>query len=307
MSNNQKKYNSLNDFYRKKFQKKVFKVNLNGNFTCPNRDGTVGTNGCIYCSDLGSGEFAGHKNDDLVTQFNKVKENLHRKWPEGLYIGYFQANSNTYAPVAELKEKYETILKQKNVVGLSIATRSDAINTEVLNYLGDLNKKTFLTIELGLQTIHPATNILINRCHTLANFENIVHQLHKKDINIVVHVINGLPYETKEMMLNTIEYLNTLPITGIKFHMLSVLKNTKLATIYQKEKFKLLSEKEYLNILCQQINILRPDIVVHRLVNDPKKDDLIAPKWLLKKFEILNKIDNLLEEKKIYQGKNYCQ
>ncbi len=302
-NNKSKRYYSLNEFFREKFQKKTFKINLNANFTCPNRDGTISKEGCVFCSASGSGDFGGKKEDDLVTQFHKIKNNIHQKWPEAFYIGYFQANSNTYAPVKQLKEKYEKILKQKNVVGLAIATRADTIDNNVLNYLEKLNKKTFLIVELGLQTIHPATNKLINRGHNLATFEKTVLALNKRNIQVVVHIINGLPYENKKMMLETIEYLNTLPINGIKFHMLYILKNTKLAEIYQKEKFKLLTQKEYIDIICDQINILRSDIVIHRLNSDPNQGDLIAPKWLKNKFELLNKIDETLEKRNIYQGK----
>ncbi len=301
-NNKPKRYNNLNTFLREKFQKKVFKVSLNANFKCPNRDGTINHEGCVFC-DNGSGDYAGNKNEDLVTQFHKVKEAMHQKWPEARYIGYFQANSNTYAAVDVLKKKYEQILEINDVVGLAIATRPDAISEEVLDYLAKLNEKTFLIIELGLQTIHPATNILINRGHTLKDFENMVKKLNKRNIHVVVHIINGLPFETKEMMLKTIEYLNTLPIKGIKFHMLYVLKNTRLAEIYEKEKFPLLSRKEYIDIICEQINILRSDIIIHRLTGDPNPDNLIAPKWVLKKFELLNAIDDELEKRNIEQKK----
>lgn len=300
-NNEPKRYNSLNEFYRKKFGKKIFKISLDANFSCPNIDGKVGFGGCIYCSNSNQNHII-NKNDDLVTQFNAVKEIMHQKWPDASYIGYFQANTNTYAPLDQLQKKYELILKQKNVVGLNISTRPDAISDEVLNYLSKLSKKTFLTVELGLQTIHPATTILINRCHSLKCFEDMVLKLKKNNINVVVHIINGLPYETKEMMLKTVEYLNTLPIDGIKFHMLHVLKNTRLAEIYEKEKFPILSKKEYIDILCDQIEILRPDVVIHRLTGDPFIADLIKPKWLVRKFELLNEIDQTLKKRKSYQG-----
>ena len=222
-SDSNKRYYTLDYFYKHKFNSKVFKVSLDAGFTCPNKDGTVGTGGCIYCSKSGSAEYAGDRKDDLVTQFNKVKDMMLKKWPNAKYIGYFQANTNTYAPVNVLKEKYETILKLDNVVGLNIATRSDAINDECLEYLSELNKKTFLTIELGLQTIHEDTAKLINRCHTLENFENMVHKLRSRNINVVVHIINGLPYETHDMMVDTVKYLSNLDIQGIKIHALSIL------------------------------------------------------------------------------------
>lgn len=190
-SDTNKRYYTLDYFYKHKFNSKVFKVSLDAGFSCPNKDGTVGVGGCIYCSKSGSAEFAGDKNKDLVTQFNEIKQRQLKKWSTEKYIGYFQANTNTYASVKVLKEKYETILKLPNVVGLSIATRSDAISDECLDYLDELNKKTYLTIELGLQTIHEKTSILINRCHSLENFVDMVNKLRKRNIDVVVHIIKG--------------------------------------------------------------------------------------------------------------------
>lgn len=301
-SNTNKRYHTLNYFYKKKFNSKVFKVSLNAGFTCPNIDGKVGTGGCIYCSNLGSGEFAGNKTDSLIKQFDEIKNVMLKKWPSSKYIGYFQANTNTYAPLNILKEKYETILNIKNVVGLSIATRPDSISEEILFYLEELNKKTYLTIELGLQTIHEKTSSLINRCHTLNCFEEMVNKLREKNINVVVHIINGLPYETKEMMLDTIKYLNNLDIQGIKIHMLSILKNTELEKIYIKKPFKILSRNEYINIVCDQLEYLRPEIVINRITGDPKANELIEPNWLIKKVSILNDIDKELLKRNSYQG-----
>lgn len=303
-TNSNKRYHTLDYYYKSKFKCKIFKVSLNAGFTCPNIDGTVGTGGCIYCSNLGSGDFAGNKNDDLIKQFNEVKDIMHKKWPNAKYIGYFQAHTNTYANVNILKQKYETILNLDNVVGLSIATRPDAISDECLDYLEELSKKTFLTIELGLQTIHEKTSIFINRCHTLECFNECVKKLRKRNINVVVHIINGLPYETKEMMLETCKYLNKLDIQGIKIHMLHILKNTKLGYLYNKEPFKILSKEEYVDIVCDQIENLKPEIVVHRITGDPKADDLIEPNWLIKKFTIMNEIDKELAKRDTYQGFN---
>ena len=303
-TNNNKRYYTLDYFYHQRFNSKVFKVSLNAGFSCPNIDGTVGYGGCIYCSNMGSGEFAGNKNDDLIEQFNKVKEVLHKKWPQAKYIGYFQAHTNTYAPLSILKEKYEAILNLDNVIGLSIATRPDAISEECLDYLEELSKRTYLTIELGLQTIHKDTSLLINRCHTLECFEEMVYELHKRKINVVVHIINGLPYETKEMMIKTIKYLNKLPIQGIKIHMLHILKNTKLANMYKEKPFKILSKEEYVDIVCDQLENLKPNVVIHRITGDPKASDLIEPTWLTKKFGVLNEIDKELDRRKTYQGFN---
>lgn len=306
-SNTNKRYYTLDYFYKTKFNSKVFKVSLNAGFTCPNKDGKVGTKGCIYCSKSGSGEYGGNVNKDIVTQFNEVKEMMLKKWPEAKYIGYFQANTNTYAPVEVLKEKYEPILKQDNVVGLNIATRPDSITDECLDYLEDLSKRTYLTVELGLQTIHEKTSILINRCHTLECFKDMVEKLRKRNINVVVHIINGLPYETKEMMIETVKYLSDLDIQGIKIHALSILKNTELAKLYEKEKFKVLSRDEYIDIVCTQLEYLREDIVVNRITGDPMASELIEPTWLTNKTTILNDIDKLMKQRDTYQGNKYIK
>lgn len=302
-SDTNKRYHTLDYFYKHKFQSKVFKVSLNAGFTCPNIDGKVGTGGCIYCSNLGSGEYAGKKEDPLLTQFEEVKNMMLKKWPHSKYIGYFQAHTNTYAPVAVLKEKYETILSLPDVVGLSIATRADAISDECLDYLEKINKKTYLSVELGLQTIHEETSKFINRCHSLACFEEMVKKLRMRNIAVVVHIINGLPNETEEMMLETVKYLNTLDIQGIKIHMLSILKNTKLGQIYEENPFPLLSREQYIEITAKQLEYLRPEIVIHRLTGDPKVEDLIAPTWITKKVTILNDIDKYLVNHDTFQGK----
>lgn len=302
-SDNNKRYHTLDYFYKQKFHSKVFKVSLNAGFTCPNKDGTKGYGGCIYCSKSGSGEFAGEKEKDLVTQFEDIKNILLKKWPHSKYIGYFQANTNTYAPVDILKEKYETILNLPNVVGLNIATRPDAISKECYDYLAELNQKTYLTVELGLQTIHEKTARLINRCHDLKTFEESVKELRNRNINVVVHIINGLPYETKEDMVETVQYLNSLDIQGIKIHMLSILKDTALEKLFQKEHFKVLTKEEYIDIVVTQLEYLRPEIVINRITGDPKESDLIEPNWLVKKFCVLNDIDKELVKRETYQGK----
>lgn len=294
-----KRYHTLNYFYKTKFNSKVFKVSLNGNFSCPNfKNG----NGCIFCSH-GSGDFAGNKEDDLVTQFNEVKTMMEKKWPHAKYIGYFQANTNTYAPLDILKEKYETILKLPNVIGLSIATRCDAISDECLDYLEDLSKRTFLTIELGLQSMHDKTLKLINRGHDLKSFDECVKKLKQRNINVVVHIINGLPFETKDMMLATVKYLNSLKIDGIKIHMLHVLKNTELEKLYNETHFHILTKEEYIDIVCDELELLDEKIIIHRITGDPTKEDLIEPTWLIKKFCVLNDIDKEMVRRNSYQGK----
>lgn len=304
-SDDNKRYYTLDYFYKHKFGKKVCKISLNAGFTCPNKDGTKGTGGCIYCSKLGSGDFAGNIEKDLITQFNDVKEQMKKKWPSALYIGYFQANTNTYAKTEVLKQKYEPILALDDVIGLNIATRPDAITNDCLDYLEELSKRTYLTVELGLQTIHEKTTKLINRGHDLKCFDDMVKELRKRDINVVVHIINGLPYETKEMMLETIEHINKLDIQGIKIHMLHVIKDTVLAKLYEKEKFHILTKEEYIDIVIEQLERLKPEIVINRITGDPVKEDLIEPTWLIKKFCVLNDIDKEMVKRDSYQGKKY--
>ncbi len=293
-----KRYHTLNYHYRSIFNQKVFKVSLNANFSCPNlKNGE----GCIFCLH-GSNDYDISKNNDLVKQFYDNVNILEKKWPNSLYIGYFQANTNTFAPLSILKEKYETILNLPNVIGLSIATRSDAITLECFDYLEELNKKTFLTVELGLQSSKDETLKLINRGHNIENFLNCVKELKKRHIKVIVHIINGLPFETKEDMINTVKLLNSLEIDGIKIHMLHILKNTKLAEMYKTEKFHLLTKEEYIDIVCSQLEHLNQKIVIHRITGDPNIKDLIEPKWLIKKFCVLNDIDKEMNKRNIYQG-----
>lgn len=293
-----KRYHTLNYHYRSLFHNKVFKVSLNANFTCPNFQNG---NGCIFCLH-GSNDYDSKNNQDLVRQFYEVKNVMEKKWPNSFYIGYFQANTNTYAPVSVLKEKYEAILRLENVVGLSIATRSDAISDACYDYLEELSKKTFLTVELGLQSAKEETLKLIHRGHTLGNFVEAVAILKKRNISVVVHIINGLPYETKEDMLNTVKFLNNLGIDGIKIHMLHILKGTELARMYEESPFPILSKEEYIDIVVEQLEYLDPKIVIHRITGDPKVENLIAPSWLVKKFCVLNDIDKEMVKRNIYQG-----
>lgn len=293
-----KRYHTLNYHYRSLFHNKVFKVSLNANFTCPNFQNG---NGCIFCLH-GSNDYDSKNNQDLVRQFYEVKNVMEKKWPNSFYIGYFQANTNTYAPVSVLKEKYEAILRLENVVGLSIATRSDAISDACYDYLEELSKKTFLTVELGLQSAKEETLKLIHRGHTLGNFVDAVTNLKKRNIPVVAHIINGLPYETKEDMLHTVQFLNNLGIEGIKIHMLHILKGTELATMYEEKPFPLLTKEEYIDIVVEQLEYLDPKIVIHRITGDPNVKDLIAPSWLVKKFCVLNDIDKEMVKRNIYQG-----
>ena len=300
-----KRYHTLNYYYKQKFGTKVFKLSLNGGFTCPNLDGSKGYGGCIYCSKTGSGEFGGNKLKSLTEQVSDMKKVVNKENIPCKYIGYFQARTNTYAPVKILKKKYEEVLKCKDIIGLNIATRCDAITDECLDYLTELNKQTFLTIELGLQTIHEKTSKLINRCHTLLEFDTMVKKLRERNINVVVHIINGLPYEDEAMMLATVRHLNNLDIQGIKIHMLHIIKDTEMARLYQEEKFHILSKEEYIDIVIKQLEVLDPKIVINRITSDPDKELLIEPVWLCKKCQLLNDIDKEMKKRNTYQGIRY--
>lgn len=300
-----KRYNSIDRYYKAKYGKKVAKISLNGNFSCPNKDGTKGFGGCIYCSASGSGDFAGDKTLDILSQFKQIKTIIDNKWPDALYMPYLQANSNTYGSVEKLKEVYEPLTTLPDIVGIAIATRADCFNEEIYEYLNDLNQRVPLQIELGLQTIHEDTAKLINRKTELTELEDTVKRLRAIGIEIVVHVINGLPHETKEQMLETIKYINTLDIQGVKIHSLLVLKNTKLAQLYEKEQFPILSLEEYVDITVNQIELLRPDIIIHRVGADSGIEDLITPLWTRKKLVVMNEIDKLLRKKDSYQGIHY--
>lgn len=292
-TNNNKRYYTLDYYYKTKFKTKISKLSLDAPFSCPNIDGTKGYNGCIYCTNTTN-------NKSLNEQIEQQKEIINKKWPNSKYIIYLQSHSNTYANIEKLKEIYEPLLKINNVIGLSIGTRADCINNKTLDYLEQLSKKTYLTVELGLQTIHEKTSKLINRCHTLEEFEKTVKELKKRNINVVVHIINGLPFETKEMMLETIKYINKLNIDGIKIHMLFIDQNAPIKNL----KFKYLTKEEYINITCDQIEELNPNIVIHRLTGDGNKETLIYPLWSLKKISVLNDIDKELARRNTYQGFN---
>ncbi len=298
-SDTNKRYHTLDYYYKQRYNSKVFKISLNQNVTCPNIDGIKAFGGCIYCKN-GSGE---NKELTIKEQFEKNKEILHKKWSKAKYIAYFQANTNTYGDINKLIKNFEEVLTYKDVIGINIATRCDSISNEMLNYLIDLNKKTDLVIELGLQTIKSKTLKLLNTNYTLKEFNKTLKLLKNNNIKVVVHIINGLPFETKKDMLKTIKYLNKLNIDGIKIHMLHVLKNTKLEELYNKEKFHILTKEEYINIVCDQLELLNPKIVINRITGDPKIDDLIEPQWLIKKFIVLNDIDKELVKRNSYQGK----
>ena len=300
-----KRYHTWNYHLMQKFGEKVFKVSLNAGFTCPNIDGTKGYGGCIYCSDAGSGDFAGNPCDSILEQFKKVKERMHEKWPKAKYIPYFQAHTNTYAPLEVLKEKFEPVLEEDGVVGLSIATRADALADDVVDYLYELSKRTYLIVELGLQTVFDKTGELINRCHTYREFLDGYKRLSDRGINVCVHLIIGLPGETKEMMLESVSEVAKLKPHAIKLHLLHVLKGTKLAEMYLNNEFKTLSREEYVDIIVDALELLPKETIIQRLTGDGGKDDLIAPLWSLKKFCVLNEIDKEMVRRNTYQGFRY--
>lgn len=298
---NNKRYYTLNYFYRNKFNTKISKISLDGNFTCPNIDGSKSFGGCIFCR-AGSTSVSGELKFDLDEQFEHKKAMMDQKWENAKYIVYFQANTNTYDSVENLKKRFEPLLEKDDVVGLSLGTRDDAISEEVYDYLADLNKRTYLTIELGLQTINEKTTDFINRASTLKSFENAVKRLRALKIDVVVHIINGLPGETKVDMLANIHYLNKLGIQGIKIHNLFLEEGTRLAKIYKDHPFPMLSREEYVDIVCDQLEHLNPNIVVHRLTGDPDLEYLIEPKWVTKKFIVMNEIDKELVRRNTIQG-----
>ena len=306
-SDDNKRYHTYNYFLRHKFGKKVFKVPLNVDLGCPNRDGTKGVGGCIFCSAKMSGDFAGNPWDDIATQFNEIKAKMHQKWSDGLYIPYFQAGSNTYADIETLRKMYYTALSFENVAGLSIATRADCITEEIADLLKEISDKTYLTVELGLQSIHDETAALCNRCHTYADFLHGFKMLKDRDINVCVHIINGLPFETREMMIQTAETVGKLGIHSIKIHLLHILKGTKLAQMYENGEFKALGMDEYVDIVCEQLERLPEQVIIQRVTGDGAKADLIAPLWSLKKFCVMNEIDKKMARENLYQGSKFTK
>lgn len=294
-------YNQLSEYYKKKFGCKVVKLSFNGGFSCPNR--INGKGGCIFCT--GSSEFAGCANDTLEKQYAQQVKMIDNKWKNAKYIAYFGSFTNTFDTVDNLKKRFEKVLAFKDVVGLSIGTRPDSISDECLEYLIDLDKRTYLTIELGLQSMHDDTLNFINRGHDLDTFIRCIKKLKENNINVVVHIIDGLPFEDEEMMLDNIKLLNDLKIDGIKIHNLYIVKNTPIANMYNDGQIKLMSKDEYLNILYKQLLFLDPNIVVHRLTGDPKAVDLIAPSWAIKKIDILNGIVKMFKKNNTYQGYYY--
>lgn len=300
-----KRYNSLNKFLRNKFGEKVFKISLDGGFSCPNRDGKAGYGGCTFCSSKGSGDYAGERVLSISSQFDNIKQMMNNKWKSGKYIAYFQAYTNTYGPIEELRRKYEEAISKEGVVALSIATRPDCINEEVLNLLEEMNKKIYTWVELGLQTIHDDTALKFNRGYNLKVFDEAMEGLKTRDIDTVVHCIYGLPGESKDQMLETVDYIAHSGAKGIKFHLLHLMKNTRMVKDFEEGRLQLLSQEDYIDLICEGISRLPQDMIVHRLTGDAPRELLIGPMWSLKKWEVLNSIDKALEDNDIYQGKNF--
>ena len=302
-SSDNKRYHTYNYYLKNKYNRKVAKVALNGNFTCPNRDGTISYGGCIYCSSSNSGDFGGNPNEDLMVQFEKGKQMMQSKWPDCGFIAYFQAGTNTHAPLSVLKETFEPFVSHPDVLGIAIATRPDCLSDEVIAYLADLNKRCDLTIELGLQTIHAHTAKLINRGHDLECFETAVKKLRSHNIDLCVHIINGLPHETKEDMMQTAKYLSSLDIQFIKIHMLFILDNNPIYDYYKQTNFPLLSREDFIDITVKQLEMFKPEVVVERLTGDGDPKHLFYPLWSIKKVTILNDIDKTFVLNDTYQGK----
>lgn len=300
-----KRFHTWNYEMRKQFGTKVFKVMLDAGFTCPNRDGTIAAGGCTFCSARGSGDFAGSRRDDLVTQFNKIRDLQHKKWPEARYIGYFQAYTNTYAPVAELREYYEVILEQPGVVGLSIATRPDCLPEDVLDYLSELNERTYLWVEMGLQTVHEQTSALINRAHDTDTYYRALEELRKRGIRTCAHIIYGLPGESHEMMLETGRAVSRMDVQGIKIHLLHLMRKTPMVKQYEAGLLQFLERDEYVKLVVDTLELLPPEMIVHRLTGDAPRDLLIGPMWSLKKWEVLNAFDEELWRRNTWQGKQW--
>ncbi len=296
---------TLNNFYKEKFGDKVYKISLDAGMTCPNRDGKLDTRGCIFCSAGGSGDFASSRFLSIPEQIKEGKSRVKNKIKSNKYIAYFQAFTNTYAPVEYLRKVFTVAADCEEIVGLSIATRPDCLGDDVLALLDELNQKLPVFVELGLQTINEETAKFIRRGYELSVFENAVKKLSLINVNIVVHLIIGLPGEDKDMNLQSISYLNSLPINGIKLQLLHVLKDTDLGRLYLKSPFHTLSLEEYTEIVGECIENLRPDIVIHRMTGDGNKKELLAPEWSGDKKRVLNYMNQYFSKNNIIQGRKY--
>ena len=289
------KYTTLNNYLKERFGEKVYKIALNGGFTCPNRDGTIDTRGCIFCSKGGSGDFAENPDLTITEQIENGKKRLEKKIKNGKYIAYFQAFTNTYAPVERLRTIYEEAINHPDIVALSIGTRPDCLGDDVLALLDELNKIKPIFVELGLQTINEDTAKYIRRGYTLEVYDKAVADLHKIGTNVVTHIILGLPNESKEDMLNSVKYACKVT-DGIKLQLLHILKGTDLAKDYKQGKFEVLTLEQYTEIIKECVQIIPENVVIHRLTGDVAKKDLIAPLWSADKKTVLNTINRALKE-----------
>ena len=301
-SNTNKRYHTFDYYLKQKYGSKVFKVSLNAGFSCPNRDGKKGTTGCFFCSSFGGGENGGNVKEDLNTQFENIKKIMQLKWPNGKCIAYFQAFSNTYAPVEKLKEIYDPFFNRDDIVAISIATRADCLEDEIIDYLKEKATQKDLWIEIGLQTFNDKTAKLFNRGYDNKLFIDRLNKLRSANINVTVHIINGLKDETKEDMINTCKELNKLDIQGIKIHSLNIVKNSVWGNEYLVSPFKTITREEYIDTVIKQLEVLREEIVIQRLTSDPIMEELIAPNWNNNKTQLLNDIDKEMVKRNTYQG-----
>ena len=297
-----KRYLSFNYEMKRLFNSKVIKLSLDGGFTCPNRDGTIGDKGCIFCGEEGSGEFAASRSLSLEKQIESQKELLSKKWSEGKYIAYFQNFTNTYSTYEDLKQKYNLAISQEGVVGLAIATRPDCLTEEILELLEEINKKTFLWVELGLQSIHERTIKLIRRGYPLETYDEAIKQLNKRNIKVVTHIIFCLPNESREEILSTVKYVANTNTWGVKLHLLYIQRDTDLHEYYKKSPFHILTREEYISLIVDSIEQLRSNMVIHRLTGDCKRALLVEPLWSLDKLRVLSGIDMELKRRNSYQG-----
>ena len=298
-------YYSANQYYKNVFNSKVYKISLNGGMTCPNRDGTVGFGGCIFCSSKGSGDFSPVSSMSINEQIETSIAQVRSKIKEDKFIAYFQSFTNTYAPVSYLEEIFTQAINHPNIVGLSIGTRPDCLGDDVLQLLEKLNKIKPVFVELGLQTIHEKTAQYINRCYPLEVFDTAVKNLKRIGINIIVHIIIGLPYETEEMIYQTVDYVGKSGADGIKLQLLHILEGTALAQEYKEGKFEVLTLEKYTEIICKCIEIIPENMVIHRITGDGPKNILVAPKWSGNKKLVLNTINKAIQIGNITQGKQY--
>ena len=297
-----RRYYSLDCFLKKTFNKKLYKLSLDGGMTCPNRDGTVSYGGCIFCSSGGSGEFTPDRSLPLEQQIAQAKQRVRAKYEGEGYIAYFQAFTNTYAPISRLEKLFMPVVMREDIEVLSIATRPDCLEQDKLELLSRLRKIKPLWVELGLQTSKPETAVLINRGYDLSCFEKAVYSLKSIGADVIVHTIAGLPYESHEDMINTVKYVGRSGADGIKLQLLHVLEGTVLAQMYRRKEFEALTEREYISLLCDMIAVLPPDIVIHRLTGDGDKSRLLAPLWSGDKRHVLNLLNHELKTRDVVQG-----